>query len=169
MTRLASETTRLADPTAFRVVNSCCTWSEYVATGRNYRGEMRKPVRSVLEYVRAVEDARVPYEAIGLQLYNPQRDMLEIERQLERFFVFGKPVHITELGISSSSEPVEGKETRTPGRNVWHGTDWTEQIQADWAEQFYTICYSKPQIQAITWWDFADPRSEEHTSELQSR
>ena len=157
MTRLASETTRLADPKAFRVVNSCCTWSEYVATGRNYRGEMRRPVRSVLDYMRAVEDARAPYEAIGLQLYNPQRDMLEIERQLESFFAFGKPIHITELGISSSSEPVEGKEVRTPGRNVWHGTEWTEQIQADWAEQFYTICYSKPQVEAITWWDFADP------------
>jgi hypothetical protein len=24
-------------------------------------------------------------------------------------------------------------------------------------EQFYTICYSKPQVQAVTWWDFSDP------------
>jgi hypothetical protein len=47
-------------------------------------------------------------------------------------------------------------EVRTPNRNVWHGTEWSEQIQADWAEQFYTIC-RKPQIEAITWWDFADP------------
>lgn len=158
MTRLAAETARVADPTCFRVVNSCCTWSEYVATGRNYKGEMRRPIRSVLEYHRAVEDARIPYEAIGLQLYNPVRDMLEIERQIERFFVLGKPIHITELGISSANEPVKtGQEVRTPGRRVWHGSQWSEQIQADWIEQFYTICYSKPQIQAITWWDFADP------------
>jgi GH35 family endo-1,4-beta-xylanase len=158
MTRLAAETVRLADPTAFRIVNSCCTWSEYVATGRNYRGEMRKPVRSVLEYHRAVEEAKVPYEAIGLQLYNPQRDMLEIERQLERFFIFGKPIHITELGISSANEPVRmGEEVRRPGRRVWHGTEWSERIQADWLEQFYTICYSKPQIEAVSWWDFSDP------------
>ena len=158
MTRLAAETVRLADPTAFRIVNSCCTWSEYVATGRNYKGEMRRPIRSVLEHHRAVEDAGVPYEAIGLQLYNPQRDMLEIERQLERFFVFGKPIHITELGISSANEPVRmGEEIRRPGRRVWHGSEWSERIQADWIEQFYTICYSKPQIEAISWWDFSDP------------
>lgn len=158
VTRLAAETVRMADPTAFRIVNSCCTWSEYVATGRNYKGEMRKPVRSVLEYHRAVEEAKVPYEAIGLQLYNPQRDMLEIERQLERFFVFGKPIHITELGISSANEPVRmGEEIRRPGRRVWHGSQWSEQIQADWLEQFYTICYSKPQIEAVSWWDFSDP------------
>lgn len=119
---------------------------------------MPKPIWSVLDYHRAVEDARVPHEAVGLQLYNPVRDMLEIERQLERFFVFGKPVHITELGISSANEPAgSGEQVRTPGRRVWHGSEWSEQIQADWIEQFYTICYSKPQIQAITWWDFADP------------
>ena len=50
--------------------------------------------------MQAVNDARVPYEAVGLQMYDPSRDMLEIERQIERFFV-GKAVHITELGVSS--------------------------------------------------------------------
>jgi GH35 family endo-1,4-beta-xylanase len=83
--------------------------------------------------------------------------MFEIERHLERFFVFGKPVHITELGVSSSSQPLERGESRFPNRNVWHGDAWNETIQADWAEQFYTICYSKPQIEAITWWDLSDP------------
>jgi hypothetical protein len=81
--------------------------------------------------------------------------MLEMERQLERFFVFGKPIHITELGVPSSSEGVKGGGA-LPYENVWHGTRWSEQIQADWAEQFYTICYSKPEIQAISWWTFSD-------------
>ncbi|HZG38823.1 MAG TPA: 1,4-beta-xylanase, partial [Nodosilinea sp.] len=29
-------------------------------------------------------------------------------------------------------------------------------IQADWVEQIYTLAYSKPQIEAVTWWDFSD-------------
>ena len=157
ITRLAAQTTREADPKAFRVVNSCCTWAEYVARRRTYSGPLGRASRSPLDYLRAVGDAGVPYEAIGLQIYYPARDMLEIERQLERFFVFGKPVHITELGVSSSSEPTQTGENRTPNRNVWHGERWSEQIQADWIEQFYTLCYSKPQIEAITWWDFSDP------------
>lgn len=157
MTRLAAETTRLGDPTAFRVVNSCCTWAEYVATRRSYSGPLNRPARTPLEYVRALEDARVPYEAIGLQVYYPSRDMLEIERHIERYFRFGKPIHITELGVPTSSEPVQRGQVRQPNRNVWHGTEWTEEIQADWIEQFYTICYSKPEIEAITWWDFSDP------------
>ena len=75
---------------------------------------------------------------------------------MERFFVFGKPVHITELGISSSSEP-DKRSGSAPSPDVWHGTRWTEPIQADWAEQYYTICYSKPEIDAIIWWNFAEP------------
>jgi GH35 family endo-1,4-beta-xylanase len=158
MTRLAAEATREADPTAFRVVNSCCTWGEYVATRRSYSGPLGHEARTPLEYMEAVEAARVPYEAVGLQVYYPARDMLEIERQIERFFGFGKPIHITELGVpSSSATPPPRGEIRNPSPNVWHGTEWTEAIQADWIEQFYTICYSKPQIEALTWWDFSDP------------
>ena len=153
LTRLAADTTRLADPTAFRVVNSCCTWGEYAAEGKGYNGVMRQPVRTPLQYYKALEDARVSYDAVGLQLYDPKRDMLEIERQVERFFVFGKAVHVTELGVPS--ENLSNASTAT--ENPWHGTAWTQQAQADWVEQFYTICYSKPQVQAITWWDFADP------------
>jgi endo-1,4-beta-xylanase len=157
ITRLASESTRDADPTAFRVVNSCCTWGEYAARRRSYSGPLGRAARTPFEYVRALDDAKVPFEAVGLQVYYPSRDMLEIERHLERFFRFGKPIHLTELGVSSSGEPVPSGEVKTPSRNVWHGMEWSEAIQADWAEQFYTICYSKPEIQAITWWDFADP------------
>jgi endo-1,4-beta-xylanase len=144
MTRLASETTRAADPTAFRVVNNCCTWAEYVATRRSYSGPLGRRSHTPLEYLQVLNSAHVPYEAVGLQVYYPARDMLEIERQIERYFVLGKPIHITELGISSSSDATEEGQNRLPNRNVWHGESWTEQIQADWAEQFYTICYSKP-------------------------
>jgi endo-1,4-beta-xylanase len=49
-----------------------------------------------------------------------------------------------------------GEDKRPSGRH-WHGGEWTEAVQADWVEQFYTIAYSKPHIDAITWWDFAGP------------
>jgi GH35 family endo-1,4-beta-xylanase len=156
MTRLAAESTRLADPTAFRVINCCMPWGEYVGTGRGPSGPLKRPLRTPLEYYRAIEAASVPYEAIGIQVYYPAYDLLEIERQLERFFAFGKSVHITELGVPSSSEGVKIGGT-LPYDHVWHGAAWSEATQADWAEQFYTICYSKPAIQAISWWTFADP------------
>ena len=43
-------------------------------------------------------------------------------------------------------------------RGWWH-RPWDPEVQADWAEQFYTIAISKPQVGAITWWNLSDRRS----------
>ncbi len=160
VTRAAAEAARDADPTCFRIVNNCCTWCEY----------MRVPklgLRTVYDYLTTVIDARIGFEAIGLQYYYPARDMLEIERSLETYKGFGKPIHITEIGVPSSSEELRnpyGQSARFP----WHGEQWSESTQADWAEQFYTIAYSKPYVEAITWWDLNDPAFIPHGGLLRS-
>ncbi|MFB3779204.1 MAG: endo-1,4-beta-xylanase [Bryobacteraceae bacterium] len=166
ITALMSKATREADPTAFRVVNNCCLWGEYVARRMSNadRPPLDRPSMTPLEYMRMVRDARVDYDAIGLQIYCPGRDMLEIERHIERFAALGKPLHITELGVPSANNKItvttyeeRGKTIPYPIDAVWHGTEWSEEAQADWVEQFYTICYSMPQVEAVTWWDFSDP------------
>jgi endo-1,4-beta-xylanase len=147
---------RNADPTCFRIVNNTGTWSDY------YMG--RKPAvgqQSVYDYLAMVRDAGGEYEALGLQYYHSGRDMLEFERNLDSFQAFKKPVHVTELGIASSSAEVRNAEWWGGGlggaRLVWHGEEFTETSQADWYEQVYTLAYSKPWVQAITSWDFTDP------------
>lgn len=158
ITRLAADSAREANPEAIRIVNSCCTWSEYVARGRGYRRPIPGPGRTVLRYLRDVIAAGVDFEAIGLQMYYPERDLFEIDRQLERFCALGKPVHITELGVSSSAEPVKHDPVVDVHiKRQWHGHPWTERDQADWVEAYYTVCYAKPSVQAVTWWDFCDP------------
>jgi endo-1,4-beta-xylanase len=65
----------------------------------------------------------------------------------------GELIHITELGVPSTSAHARNPRTQ----KLWHGAEWTPAIQADWVKQFYTLCFSKMQIEAITWWDLADP------------
>jgi len=146
----AARAAREGDPTCFRVLNCCCTWNDYLARTQ------QKGRRNVWDYVKAVLDAKVDFEALGLQYYYSGRDMLEYERSLESFAGFGKPIHITELGVASAQqeEPTShGQRARFP----WHGEQWTETMQADWIEQFYTLAYSKPYVEAVTWWDLNDP------------
>ncbi len=152
----ALKAAREADPTCFRVVNNTGTWCDY------YMG--RKPApwqQSVYDYLTMLKSGGAEHEAIGLQYYHSGRDMVEFERNLETFQVFGKRVHITELGIASSSAEVPKTEWWGGGvggtRLVWHGEQFTESSQADWFEQVYTIAYSKPWVDAISTWDFADP------------
>jgi hypothetical protein len=74
---------------------------------------------------------------------------------LDRFKVFGKPMHITEIATASIDGP-DPKSMRpnstAPG---WHDK-WSEETQADWLEGIYTLVYSKSEFEAIGWWDLAD-------------
>lgn len=122
-------------------------WAENVAYHQ-------PPQASPHEYLKACLIADIPFEVIGLQLYYPHQDMWEINRLLEKFSKLGKSIHITELGTSSAIT----KDKKSPlqaAEGLWH-KPWNEAVQADWIEQFYTLCYSKPYIKAISWWDFSD-------------
>jgi endo-1,4-beta-xylanase len=147
LTRLSSEAARLGNPRVTRIVNCCCLWAENVAYSP-------PPQRSAYQYLKDCIAAKIPFEVIGLQLYYPDQDLFEIDRLLERFGQLGKPIHITELGVSSATG-IDKQSLLQDARGLWH-RPWSQTIQADWVEQFYTLCYSKPSIQAITWWDFSD-------------
>jgi len=156
MSCAAAKAAREADPTCFRIVNCTGTWADY------YMGKEPKPwQQSPYDYLQMLEDAGCEYEAIGLQYYHSGRDLLEFERDLERFAHFNKPIHITELQIPSSSENIPGKDWWGGGKGgagfKWHGDIFTETIQADWIEAVYTILYSKSYIDAVTYWDMTDP------------
>ena len=155
MTRLAAETTRAADPKAIRVVNHCCLFGEYAADASTYKGKQSRSLRTPLQYLRAVVKAGIDFDAVGLQVYYPEHDLFEIARMLDRFAALGKPLHITELGTSSQAGRDDQSMNKNPTGNYWHAP-WSETIQADWVEQFYTLCYGHAAVQAVTWWDFSD-------------
>jgi endo-1,4-beta-xylanase len=149
----ALKAARKADPSCFRIVNSTGTWSDYYMTINPLTGQ-----QSVYDYIKMLQSAGADFEAIGLQFYYSGRDFVETEREIEKYREFGKSIHITESGIPTSSEGSSYWGGGEGGASyVWHGEKFTEDMQADWLEYLYTIVYSKPYIDAITWWDYADP------------
>jgi hypothetical protein len=79
------------------------------------------------------------------------RDMFQISEKLDKLGNMGKPVHITAVQVPS---------TPTANGDRWYGSywrePWTEQIQAQWVKDFYTIALSKPFVESITWADLTD-------------
>jgi GH35 family endo-1,4-beta-xylanase len=151
LTRRACRAARQGAPQLDRLINNCCLWAEY-AKRPNADGSRRwSPYRYLADCVAYGAE----FERIGLQLYYPQQDLFEIERMLDRFTAFGRRLHISEIGCNS--EPGLDPASMRPKDNVpgWHGP-WTEAMQADWAEGLYTLCYSKPEFEAVSWWDVAD-------------
>jgi len=154
LTKVAGEAAREAAPDAKLVVNVCLPFGEYAAGA---------PGRATtLEYVRSCIDAGVPFDIVGVQFYYGGGllqycwDMLEISRILDEYAALGREVHVTELGTPSAMGPDPNamiKEGNDVG--LWH-KEWNERTQADWVEQFCTICMSMEAITAATWWSFSD-------------
>jgi hypothetical protein len=64
----------------------------------------------------------------------------------ERFAKFGKPLHFTETTVVSGPKK----------DSAWVTTPEGEERQAKQVAEFYTVLFSHPAVQAITWWDFTD-------------
>jgi len=188
LTRICCDAVRQGDPDATSIINVCLPFAEYVSGHFIRMGPLPERPLSPLRYLRnAVEDG-VDFDAVGIQLYFPARDLYSISRLLDEFAALGKNVHITEMGVPSrpfehaanptgatSSEAATVLEARAgrssrytdPAmadpmsqvgltRGVWR-MGWNEHSQADWLERFYTIAAARPEIGALSWWDFRDP------------
>jgi endo-1,4-beta-xylanase len=152
ITKVCADAARQKNPDAKLIVNNCCPFGEYAAEGRVHLGPVYDKVFTPLSYLDAVMKANVDFDIVGVQIYFPARDMLSISKLLDEYARFGKPVNITELGVRTITASRRDELPTTE----WH-MPWCEKVQADWVEWFYTMCYARPEITAITWWDFKDP------------
>lgn len=100
------------------------------------------------------EDGRPLYDVIGIQshMHGGVWSTERIWDICERFSRFGVPLHFTETTILS------GPRQRPAGR-PWATTPEGEAVQAREVERFYTVLFSHPAVEAITWWDFSDLRA----------
>ncbi|OGV65047.1 MAG: hypothetical protein A2283_20515 [Lentisphaerae bacterium RIFOXYA12_FULL_48_11] len=88
------------------------------------------------------------------QYWKPQRTW-EVCQLLGHF---GKPLHFTELTILSGREK-PGEAGKDDDHKGWTSEAGDEQIQAERVTEFYSILFSHPSVEAITWWDFSDLRA----------
>jgi endo-1,4-beta-xylanase len=161
LTRLINDTIKDAVPNVKRTINNCCPFAEYVQMN-SYSGQPAKyRQRTPWQFTRDVIDAGIDIDIIEQQMYFPYRDLQDSILLIERFEVFGKPMHLSEVGVSGG--PTEksvllGTVDFPDEPYLWH-QPWDEESQADWLEQIYTLAYSKDYIQACNWFDFVDPFS----------
>jgi GH35 family endo-1,4-beta-xylanase len=166
MTGVCAEAVRSADPSCMTIVNTCFMFGENAADGKVQAGINNERNMVPYSYIKKLSHAGVDYDVIGMQLYCPSRDMLALDKLYDRFAVFGKPFHITEFGVPSHDTDVPPDTSwestyclRYMYKGLWHEMGWNERLQADWIEDFYTISYARPEVEAMTWWSFSDRTS----------
>lgn len=103
------------------------------------------------------DQGRPIYDVIGIQshMHGGTWTSERIWEVCERFARFGAPLHFTETTILSGPPKRRGQRPTAP----WTTTPEGEERQADEVERFYTILFSHPAVEAITWWDFSDRRA----------
>ena len=101
------------------------------------------------DLIKELRRRNTPISGIGIQGHEP-REMwfspVEMYRTFDLYSEFGLPLHITEFIPQSAGKSITG----------WREGIWTEETQAEFAEQFYTLAFGYPSIASITWWAFTD-------------
>lgn len=102
------------------------------------------------DLVKELQRRKVPVMGIGIQAHEP-REMwfspVEIVATFNKFDSLKLPLHITEFIPQSSGKAITGG---------WREGPWTEEAQAEFAEQFYTLAFGHPSMSSIHWWGLSD-------------
>jgi len=133
--RRAFRTARKANPNATLLINDFHVGDDFAEVVGEMVDEKGKPL----------------YDAIGLQshMHGGTWSTAKLWSVCERFARFKKPIHFTEMTILS-------------GRKGWHlpkpwaSTPKGEIQQARDAKRVYTLLFSHPAVEAITWWNLSD-------------
>ena len=101
------------------------------------------------------EDGNRLYDVIGVQSHQHGGEWTnrKIWEVCERYTPFGVPLHFTETTIVSGRHGWRADGDRSQD---WPSSEEGEAEQAREVERFYTMLYSHPAVEALTWWDFSD-------------
>lgn len=104
----------------------------------------------------ALKEKNAPVGTIGIQshMHKGSWPVEKIWSVCETYSRFNLPIHFTEVTILSGNLKQD---------DDWHNrkSDWLttpdgEKNQLEYGKKFYTILFSHPSVEAITWWDFSD-------------
>jgi GH35 family endo-1,4-beta-xylanase len=110
------------------------------------------------DFLKEVVQSNVDFDIIGLEFYynayiadglnpHPRRTLTGMAELIDQYSTFGKKIIVTEMSVPSKSED--------DMQGYWN-QPWSEELQAEYLKAAYTIFFSKPQLEGITWWDATD-------------
>ena len=104
-----------------------------------------------------VDENSLPlYDVIGIQshMHTGYWGVDKLWSVCERFAKYKKPIHFTELTILSGH--LKKDDDWFSRQEGWDSTAEGEERQARQVLELYSVLFSHPSVEGITWWDFAD-------------
>ncbi len=101
------------------------------------------------QLIKELMKRNTPIKGIGIQAHEPREEWfspVEMYKTFDLYSEFNLPIHITEFMPQSGGKAITG----------WREGTWTEETQAECAEQFYTLAFGHPSVVSINWWGLSD-------------
>jgi GH35 family endo-1,4-beta-xylanase len=116
------------------------------------------------DYEKLVADLQklqAPVDVLGIQshMHKELWPMDKVWTVCETYARFGLPLHFTELTVLSGRFKDKDDNDWHKVRTDWDSTPEGEQRQLEYGRKLYTLLFSHPAVEAITWWDFSDRQS----------
>jgi endo-1,4-beta-xylanase len=116
----------------------------------DYNQEIDLNVRQrFFDLIKELQARQAPISGIGLQVH-PVNHWIwpqELWETVEMYAALDLPIHITELHQPSWEQEIEGG---------WKQGTWTEDTQAEYMAQLYTLCFGHPSVVSINHWGLSD-------------
>lgn len=121
-------------------------------------GPRRQYPFSFFAYLEALKKAELLPDAAGIQshMHMARWPLDQVWSLCEKYARLGIPIHFTELTVLSGRTRLDVNYYNEAKIRPWPSTPRGEKVQADYVAKFYTLLFSHPSVQAITWWDFTD-------------
>jgi GH35 family endo-1,4-beta-xylanase len=113
------------------------------------------------DYERQIEEVLATdgrFDVIGIQSHMHAGEW-PLERAwevCETYGRFGLPLHATELSVVSGEHVPDGTNFSAYRPAEWPSTPEGEERQCEYVEALYTLLFSHPAVEAVTWWDLPD-------------
>ncbi|MDX1681913.1 MAG: endo-1,4-beta-xylanase [Phycisphaeraceae bacterium] len=158
LTRMGTMVVKQKQPNARAFVEIVQPFGEYYA-----RNQQSIPP---LTYADLLVQGSINFDGFIVKLMMGQptggqnaRDLLQISSLLDRFSVYGKPVHLV-VGVPSAPVTEEmiaaDADERVDANSGFWRRAWSEQVQAHWLEAIMMVGLSKPFVESISWAEVMD-------------
>lgn len=111
--------------------------------------------------IAELQQLKAPVDILGIQshMHKELWPMDKVWSVCDTYARFGLPLHFTELTILSGRFKDKDDMDWATVRTDWATTPEGEQRQLEYGRDLYTLLFSHPAVEAITWWDFSDLNS----------
>jgi GH35 family endo-1,4-beta-xylanase len=148
------------------------TAQEVVSGKRNIINHYTHKDPAYKNLIRYLIETDTQFDAIGIQTHMHTKQNILTEKALwnllEEYGAFGKPIHLTEVTVVSSKPFVTWRDASPHNRAIEkargeerlalarRSKPELEQYQASYIMDFYTLAFSHPAVESITYWSVSD-------------